>query len=79
MCSKVMLDLSLLNVSFRLNVVDISFPSEICNNELDEDLKPQILARRYSSGELVVPQNFARSKVVVKKIENGEFVVQGRK
>ena len=79
MCSKFMLDLSLLNVSFRLNVVDISFPSEICNNELDEDLKPQILARRYSSGELVVPQNFARSKVVVKKIENEEFVVQGRK
>ena len=79
MCSKVMLDLSLLNVSFRLNVVDISFPSEICNNELDEDLKPQILARRYSSGELVVPQNFARSKVVAKKIENEEFVVQGRK
>ena len=79
MCSKFMLDLSLLNVSFRLNVVDISFPSEICNNELDEDLKLQILARRYSSGELVVPQNFARNKVVVKKIENEEFVVQGRK
>ena len=79
MCSKVMLDLSLLNVSFRLNVVDISFPSEICNKELDEDLKPQILARRYPSGKLVVPQNFTRSKVVVGKIENEEFVVQGRK
>ena len=66
-------------IFFRLDVVDVSFPPEISIKELKEDLKQQILAGRYSSGELVVPQKFTKIKIVDGKIENEEFVIQGRK
>ena len=66
-------------IFFKLDVVDVSFPSEISNKELKEDLKQQTLAGIYSSSELVVPQKFTNIKIVDGKIENKEFVVQGRK
>ena len=62
-----------------MDVVNISFSPEISNNELKEDLKQKILAGKYSSSELVVPQKFIKIKVVDGKIENEEFVVQARK
>ena len=64
---------------FRLDVVDVNFPSVISNKKLKEDLKQQILAGRYSSDELVVRQKFTKIKIVDEKIEIEEFVVQGRK
>ena len=56
-----------------------SFPLEISNNDPKGDLKQQILAGRYSSGELVVPQKFTKIWIVDGKIEIEEFLVQVRK
>ena len=69
----------MITIFFRLDVVDVSFPSEFNYSELKEDLKQQILGGRDSGCKLVVPQKYTKIKFADRKTKNKEFVVQGEK